>query len=102
MTFKDHSNYNCTIELTSNETYNVAGNWLHNAELDNWLGWKCRAGSMRISIDEDKVYSGDCKNDYLGTLDTEWNLISEYTVCKRETCTGCTDDLIVEKWRNDE
>jgi len=42
------------------------------------------------------VYSGECKNDYLGHIDRDWNL-QQPAPCRRQTCTGCTDDLLVAK-----
>jgi len=36
----------------------------------------------------------------MGNLDTDWNLLQEPTICKLETCTGCTDDLIIKKYKD--
>jgi hypothetical protein len=42
------------------------------------------------------VYSGECKNDYLGNLFKDFKILDE-NICKRDRCTGCTDDLIIKK-----
>lgn len=100
MNFKDHENYNCEIKLESGETFKVFSNWLHNEKLDLWQGWQCQAGSKRLYIDKNlDVYSGECKNDFLGNALTDF-ITLEYTICKQTTCTGCTDDLSVEKKKN--
>ena len=97
--FENHENYNCRITTDTGEEYLVYANWLHNERLDNWQGWSCEAGATRISIDKDlKVYSGECKNDYLGSASDEFTVL-EHTICKKERCTGCTDDLIVAKYK---
>lgn len=98
MKFEDQEYYNCRITLEDNTTYNVAANWLHNQGLDYWKGWNCDTGKIRVFIDKDfNVYSGECKNDVLGNLLTNWYLNSDPTVCKQERCSGCTDDLIIGK-----
>jgi hypothetical protein len=75
----------------------VEANWLHNNNLDHWLNWQCNVGLDRIYIDPvGDVYSGECKNDYLGHIDRDWNL-QQSTQCRQKTCTGCTDDLLVAK-----
>lgn len=95
--FKNHNNYNCQITTESGETYLIYANWLHNEKLDNWLGWSCEAGVTRLLIDKDlKVYSGECKNDYLGSAIDGFELL-DYAICKQIRCTGCTDDLVVAK-----
>ena len=90
--------YNCEVITESGDKFLVDGNWLHNNNIDCWLDWKCNAGSDRIYITADlDIYSGQCKNDYLGNLLTNWDLLENPTVCKKQTCTGCTDDLILRK-----
>lgn len=42
------------------------------------------------------VYSGECRHDYLGSALGDFNLVEE-TICRRDVCSGCTDDLMVEK-----
>ena len=95
--FENHSNYNCEITTDSGQTYQVYANWLHNNKLDTWKGWQCQAGTTRLSIDKNlNVYGGECKNDHLGHAITGFNLL-DGTICQQETCTGCTDDLVVTK-----
>jgi len=95
--FENQENYNCCIITDTGEEYLIYANWLHNEKLDQWQGWTCEAGATRLLIDKDfKVYSGECKNDYLGNALNEFNLI-ENTICRQERCTGCTDDLIAAK-----
>ena len=97
MTYTNDKNYNCRIETTDNLSFDIHANQIHNNKHDYFSGWSCHAGYHRINIDEDgKVWSGSCRNDYLGTVD-DWNLLSASTVCKQNRCNGCTDDLIVEK-----
>lgn len=96
--FEDHQYYNCKITLESGKEYRVAANWLHNQNLDQWQGWHCYAGRTRLMIDENfNVHSGECLNDHLGNLLSNWDLLETGTVCKQKTCTGCTDDLNVKK-----
>jgi len=93
----NHENYNCRVTTESGEEFLVYANWIHNEQLDNWKGWQCEAGATRLLIDKDfGIYSGECKNDYLGNALTDFQL-SEHTICKQDRCTGCTDDLIVAK-----
>jgi hypothetical protein len=96
--FKNHRYYNCEITLDNGETYRVGANWLHNEKLDDWFGWTCDAGHKRISIDKDfDVRSAVCHNDYLGNIFTGWDILPVPTVCKKDRCTGCTDDLLITK-----
>ena len=93
---ENHTNYNCQVTTETGEEYLVYANWLHNNDLDHWKGWNCDAGATRLLVDKNlNVYSGECKNDYLGTTDS-FDIL-DGAVCKQETCTGCTDDLIVAK-----
>lgn len=93
----DHENYNCRVIYEDGQQQLIYANWLHNQGLDHWTGWQCQAGSRRLHIDKDfQVYSGECRNDYLGSALTGIVLL-EKTVCKQTTCTGCTDDLLVTK-----
>ena len=95
---EEHQFYNCIATLEDDSELKIDANYLHNNNLDLFENWKCWAGSNRIYIDSEKnVYSGQCLNDQLGNLKTEWNLVNNYTICKRKTCTGCTDDLIIRK-----
>lgn len=94
---KNHVNYNCQITLESGEEYRIFANWMHNQDLDHWNGWICHAGNKRLYIYKNfDVYGGECQNDYLGSALDGFEML-EHTICRRERCTGCTDDLIVEK-----
>lgn len=96
-----NKNSNCEIFFDDGTSQKIYSNWLHNNDLDNWKGWECKAGVHRIYINENlEVFSGECKNDHLGNLNNKWNLLT-VSICKRERCTGCTDDLLVEKQKND-
>jgi hypothetical protein len=95
--FTNHENYNCKIITDSGEEYLIYANWLHNEHMDSWKNWHCEAGATRLLIDKDfGIYSGECKNDYLGNALTDFTVL-EHTICKQDWCTGCTDDLIVAK-----
>lgn len=96
--FENHQYYNCKIQLDSGETFCVSANWIHNQQLDLWQGWQCAAGQQRLMIDENfDVFSGECLNDNLGNLLSEWRPLEQPTVCKQVRCTGCTDDLLIAK-----
>lgn len=98
MQFEDHEFYNCEVVLSDGATFKINANWLHNEKINYWQNWQCEAGYNRIFIDSDSnVFGGQCLNDYLGNLRTEWNLLNTPTTCKRERCTGCTDDLLAKK-----
>jgi hypothetical protein len=76
-------------------------NWVHNHGLDNFKDWHCEAGSQRIFVDiNGNIFNGECRNEKLGTLGKEWNLLNEGQLrCKRDRCTGCTDDLLALKFK---
>ena len=98
MKFENHQFYNCTVDLDNGEQYNISANWLHNNNLDYWKGWECEAGQSRLLINFDQgIYGGECLNDYLGNLETGWEYENKPTVCKRDRCFSCTDDLLVGK-----
>lgn len=98
----DHENYNCEVTLDDSRKIKVYSNWLHNENLDSWSGWICSAGAKRIYVTKNlEVYSGECRNDYLGSAIEGFSLL-RHTVCKQVKCSGCTDDLIVEKRRADQ
>jgi len=97
--FKNHNNYNCEVTLDNGEKYLVYSNWLHNSKMDYWKNWQCEAGVNRILVTENfDVFSGECKNNYLGNLFGEFKILNE-NFCKRDRCTGCTDDLIIKKYK---
>jgi hypothetical protein len=95
--FENHPNYNCEIHTSNGQTYKIYANWLHNQQLDHWQGWECHAGATRLYVDKNlEVWSGECQNDHLGHAVTGFEIL-EKTTCERSRCTGCTDDLVVEK-----
>lgn len=95
--FENHKNYNCEVVTDQGHKYLVFADWIHNNQLDNFKGWNCDAGITRLAIDENlNVYSAYCENDYLGNAVLGFDL-NQQTICKQNTCTGCTDDLIVKK-----
>ena len=95
--FENHENYNCEITLDDGKTFKIYANWLHNNDLDHWKGWTCYAGSTRLYIDKNlNVWGSECGNDNLGHALTGFNMV-DHTVCRQETCTGCTDDLVTKK-----
>ena len=99
-TFENHENYNCRAILDDGNAYFVYANWFSNHDLHHWQGWHCESGVSRIMIDKDlKIWNGDCKNDLLGDVAQGWRLFDDFTICRREKCTGCTDDLLTAKWK---
>lgn len=98
MQIPNHKFYNCVATSTEGTKYFLDANWIHNNNLDHWQDWKCHAGSDRIYIAADgNVYSGECRNDLLGNVNDYWELLKTETVCQRNRCTGCTDDLMITK-----
>ena len=96
---KDDANYNCVITTDTGEQHRVYANWIRENNLDQWQGWHCSAGSTRFYIDANSdVWSGECKNDYLGNVLTNWET-KNGTVCQRTTCTPDTDDLATKKYQ---
>lgn len=100
--FENQSNYNCCITIDNGEQYLVYANWIHNNGLAQWQGWHCNAGNTRFYIDQNfDIWSGECQNDYLGSLAGKWEIKTD-TICKKLTCSGLTgggvaDDLITIK-----
>lgn len=86
--------------MDSGEQFDIYANWIHNEKQDNFQGWSCEAGHTRFYIDKNfNIWDGECKNTQLGHVLGEWNT-NPNNICKRETCTGCTDDLITTKNQN--
>lgn len=95
--FENHKNYNCRITTDDGQEFLVYGNFMHNEQLDHWKGWECDVGHTRLMIDKElNVWSGECRNDFLGSVFDQF-YPDKPSVCKRETCTGCTDDLVTRK-----
>jgi hypothetical protein len=98
LNFENQQNYNCEITTDQGNTYKVFGNWLHNQKLDHWTDWHCKTGVTRLYIDKNlQVFNGECSTQLLGHALSDFEQ-NEFTVCSRPTCTGCTDDLITEKY----
>lgn len=98
MQFETHQYYNCEIDVSNGRKYRVEANWIHNNNLDNWQGWECDVGVTRLYIDSDnEVYGGQCLVSYLGNLESKWELNQAPVICTRQRCTGCTDDLMINK-----
>lgn len=98
--FENHENYNCQITFDDGTQYLIYANWMRNNDLHNWKGWHCEAGATRILIDKNlNIWSGECENDRLGNVQEGWNLLPEHSTCRRDHCTGCTDDLLTAKWK---
>ena len=96
-----HENYNCRATDEHGQEHLVYANWIHNERLDNWQGYHCDAGHTRFAIDKNyDIWSAECKNDLLGNVLGEWSLKTN-SICKRNTCTGCTDDLLTKKHCNE-
>ena len=95
----DDLNYNARITFEDSTDQLIYINKLSNEGLHKWQGWHCAAGVTAIHIYKNEVYSGECRNDLLGYLDQDWNLIDNYTVCKLDQCSGCTTDLLQEKYK---
>jgi len=96
--FKNQQYYNCEIELDTGETFRVSSNWIHNNNLDSWLGWSCDAGYKKLDIDKDfNIYSAVCKNDRLGNLFDRWHVLDAPTQCRKARCSECADDLSIGK-----
>jgi hypothetical protein len=94
----DHLHYNCEVILDTGDKYKIDANWMHNQQLDNWQSWLCDAGHLRLHIDENlDVFSGECLNDKLGNVLTDFTPFTQPMPCKQTRCTGCTDDLIQHK-----
>lgn len=101
MTFSNHIYYNCRVTTDNGQEFLIDANWMHNENLDHWNGWACNVGKDRIYIDAKlNVFSGECKNDQLGNILTGWDVLADATTCQRLRCTGCTDDLIQHKRKN--
>ena len=96
-----HLNYNCVATDVDGTEHKLYANWLHNENLDHWLGWHCDAGVTRLYLDVNgNVYDGECKNTKLGHIEGDWQLKkSENSICQLDRCTGCTDDLLTKKYR---
>lgn len=97
---KNEKNHNCEVRYEDDTTVKIHANQLHNLGIDLFKDWSCHAGFDRIYIDVDeKIYGGECMNDCLGNLN-DWDLLPNPTKCRLKTCTGCTDDLMIRKYKD--
>lgn len=95
--FENHHNFNCHVTLSDGQKFKVYANWIHNQELDYWQGWHCDAGHKKFYIDKNfDIWDGMCENQRLGNMFGSWNIVTD-TICQRQRCIGCTDDLIAAK-----
>jgi MoaA/NifB/PqqE/SkfB family radical SAM enzyme len=92
---------NAIVELANGESIAIDAVQLVDKNLTNFKGWQCYAGVERMYIDPQfKVYSGQCRNDYIGELfDNNLSLFTEPTVCKQEKCV-CVADIFTTKIKN--
>lgn len=98
MEFENHQYYNCEIEIDDGRVYKISANWMHNNGLDYWKGWECDAGFRRLHVDKNfNVFSAQCENEYLGNLFGPWEPHTAPSICNRDRCNGCTDDLLIRK-----
>ena len=98
-----HKDIHCNaIVYTKNgQRIEILANQLFDKNLHRWQGWHCNVGVDSIFIDDDfSVYAGNCKNDKLGNLFSEdFALFVNPTICKRTTCSSCTNDLYSTKFK---
>lgn len=96
---ENHKNYNCKVTTEDGEEFLIHANYLKENDLDQWKGWHCEAGYTQVMINVDlEVYGGECKNDYLGSALDKISLLPTATICKLEKCSGCTADLLRDKY----
>lgn len=90
-------NHNLRVIFEDNDEVLIYANRLSNENLANWKGWHCNAGTTGIHIYKDDIYGGECRNDYLGSFVTDWQIFDQPTICKLDECKGCTSDLLYTK-----
>jgi hypothetical protein len=95
-------NYNCTVFYDNGEQSNVFSTALNTNQLDDFNGWQCEAGFSRIYVHSDgTVWSSECNNDYLGSLnDGSFDLLKHSTVCTQTRCVTSADELMLRKFKN--
>lgn len=102
MTYQNHTNYNCKIELDNGEVFSVYSQWLCNQQLFYWKNWECNAGFKRMYINaNEEVFGGICQNEKLGDLKSGWELLTGPTICQQDHCSPNTDDLVVFKQKKE-
>ena len=86
------------MTLDDGSEFKLFADWIKNEGLDHWKGWKCDAGRTRLFINSElEVYSGFCFNDHLGNVISGFEILENGTICQRDRCSGCTDDLALNK-----
>jgi hypothetical protein len=96
----DHWDYNCIVTAQDGTVRRLYANWLHNNDQDFYTGWQCSAGESRFYIDSKfEVWSGQCRNNHLGNILSEWDPLENGAICQKQRCGGCTDDLVTKKYK---
>lgn len=92
--------YNVEVEHDDQSTIKTYAARLNFLGLDHFTGWRCYAGLHRINITaHGEVFDGECYNESLGNLnDGSFQLRTEPGICRRATCTGNPDDVMVHKY----
>ena len=94
---EESRHYNCIAEDENGRLYKIHADQLRNKGMNHFLGWECDVGISRIFIDVDQtIWSGACHNTKLGE-GTDWQLLDSPDICRRDKCSGCTDDLLIRK-----
>ena len=85
----------CIVVLKDGATIEANSLDLFRKDLHHFKGWTCTAGTDSILIESDfQVWSGICRIDNLGNLfDDDFNLLQSPTVCTKDQCTTCENDL---------
>jgi len=93
-------NYNVRIWDDQGHEHLMHANQLRDLDLHHWQGWQCHAGFDYIYVHEDgETWGGMCQNTHLGNIHHQAKLLPSPDTCRQTTCTGCTTDLTVEKYR---
>ena len=96
---KHADNYNVVVQDEQGQEHLMHANQLQDLNLHHWQGWLCNAGVDYMYVTENgDCWGSQCQNDYLGNVNQERiTLLTQPTVCRQTTCTGCTNDLTVAK-----
>jgi hypothetical protein len=99
--FRQTEFVNCVVEFDSGESLSIGSADLSQDGMHAWKDWHCCAGHHMLHINTDlTVFGCNAQNDYLGNLGQDWNILPSPTVCNRNKCSTCIDDLMISKWRN--
>jgi hypothetical protein len=94
-------NANAIVTYDDGHEVTVYASSIVNNNVNLFEGWSCEAGVSRIFVLPDlTVWSGECQNDYLGSLTDDFNLFIKPTVCKQKLCLNNPDDLAIKKMKN--